>query len=117
MHAIWLSVFVPTIFFLVWAIPEFRYRRIWLACLGVATTALVVFVGFKVQQLPGAAEFLPQKAIFALVTSIDLPLLAIFAGSAINLVSCWILPKGPDCGCCGIQIDKRSQEPLNPTAT
>ena len=118
MHTIWLSIFVPIMFFLIWGIPEFRRRSIWIASIALTTIAIAAFLGFKLQLFTagGSTDQLLQKGLFTLVSSTDLPLLAILVGGVVNFFSCWFLPKGTSCGCCGSEVEIQPHDPLNQTA-
>lgn len=90
-----------------------RSRRIWLVCLAVASLVIVGFTGFDLQQYlagGGAVGDSFQRVIYKIVTTADLPLVAVWIGSAINVVGCgWMSGSG-----LGSSVDSTSPEVVEP---
>ena len=102
MHSVWLGLVVPIMVFLVWAYPALRARRIWLICLVVASLAIAGLIGFDLQQSlarggKSGASF--QQGIYTILTMTDLPLIAFWIGSVVNVLCCsWMSQTTADSG-------------------
>jgi len=100
MHSVWLGLVVPIMFFLIWGFPQMRARRIWLVCLAVVSALIIGFAGFDLQQYlagGGASADSFRRVFFKIVTMTDLPLVAAWIGSLINVVACrWMVSSPVD---------------------
>ncbi len=98
MHSVWLGLVVPIMFLLIWAYPVLRARRIWLICLAVVSLVIAGFAGFDLQQYlagGGATGDSFRRVIYKLVTMTDLPLVALWIGSVVNVLCCsWMSRSG-----------------------
>ncbi len=87
MHLIWLGAVLPWMLFVVWSFPQSRRLEVWaysfLGTLAVTVAWVVIgsfFMGSKTGGLTTRSMF------FALITAIDLPIIAVMVGSAINWI-------------------------------
>ena len=92
MHLVWMSVFVPGMLFVVWAFPAGRQPNIWSVAFAVAMLGLAGVVGFDLFGYFSQGEALSggfMRAVFAVITTTDIPLIALAVGS----LACWILTR------------------------
>ena len=86
MHLIWLSVVLPGMLFVVWAFPDSRRRSIWWLCLAIASLGCVGWVGLDlISYVSGGGKGPFMRALFALIMSTDVPVVALLIGSVINV--------------------------------
>jgi len=73
-----------------------RSRRIWLACLTLASVGIAVVAGLDLQQYlakGGATGDSFRRILYKLATATDLPLIAIAIGSLVNFFCCFWVTK------------------------
>jgi len=92
MHLIWLSLVLPPMSFVVWAFPQTRVHDLWLFCLQICLVAFTAWVGWRLLTSVSLQEINFQKIIFALITSIELPIFALPLGCAINWLTSRMFP-------------------------
>jgi len=108
MHSVWLGLTLPIMIFLIWGFPAMRSRRIWSGCLALALVGIGVVAGLDLQQYlatGGEAGESLSRIAFKIVTSTDLPLVAISIGSIVNFLCC-----------CFLRTDSRGQR-IDPEST
>jgi hypothetical protein len=85
MHLIWLSVVLPPMAFIVLNFRQTRRLEIWARCFWIALVVTAIWTGVGWFSMETQASiFTPQAMLYALVTSHQLPILAMTTGSAMN---------------------------------
>jgi hypothetical protein len=92
MHLIWLSLVLPPMGFAVWAFPKTRRPDLWLFCLQICLIALAAWTGWRLLSSVGLMEVNFQRIMFALITSFELPIVALALGCAGNWLAAMIFP-------------------------
>lgn len=86
MHLIWLSVVVPSLLFVVWAFPDSRHPKVWLACFGLALAGLLVVIGLDIASSSGntAQHGWPKGQVYTVLQTTSFPLVAAIIGCIIS---------------------------------